>query len=231
VPSLNALENVMLPMRAAGKDKVYAKNKALDLLAQVDLEDRLAHRPGDLSGGQQQRVAIARALALDPTLILADEPTAHLDFLQVEEMLKLIRSLASPGRVVIVSTHDSRLIPLADKVVEMVPNFLNDDRPPEEVDLVSGEVLFRQGTMGDLVYIIESGEIEVVREHPDGREEVLAVLEAPRYFGEMGPFFGLPRSATIRAKTGAIVTGYTPRRFREKMGDHMPSTLGAAAGR
>ncbi len=61
--------------------------------------------------------------------------------------------------------------------------------------------------------------------------EVLAVLSEGNYVGEMGPFFGLPRSATVRAKTDCTVTGYTPRRFREVMGDRMPNTLGAAAGK
>jgi ABC-type lipoprotein export system ATPase subunit len=63
----------------------------------------------DLSGGQQQRVAVARAIALDPPLILADEPTAHLDFIQVEEVLRLIRELASGDRLVVVATHDTRM--------------------------------------------------------------------------------------------------------------------------
>jgi energy-coupling factor transporter ATP-binding protein EcfA2 len=75
-----------------------------------------------LSGGQQQRVAIARAIALDPPLVLADEPTAHLDFIQVEEVLRLIRSIADGDRVVVIATHDSRMLPLADRVVELVPD-------------------------------------------------------------------------------------------------------------
>ena len=95
VPSLTALENVMVPLRSAGMSRHAAREKAEQLLARVGLEDRMTHRPGDLSGGQQQRVAVARAIALDPPLIVADEPTAHLDFIQVEEVLRLIRELAS----------------------------------------------------------------------------------------------------------------------------------------
>jgi putative ABC transport system ATP-binding protein len=90
-------------------------------LTRVGLADRLKHRPGDLSGGQQQRVAVARAIALEPPSILADEPTAHLDFIQVEEVLRLIRSLAEGDRVVVVATHDSRILPMADRVVELAP--------------------------------------------------------------------------------------------------------------
>src|SRR5246500_1301237 len=97
VPSLTAIENVMVPMRSAGMSRLSARRRAKELLTRVGLADRLKHRPGDLSGGQQQRVAVARAIALDPLLVLADEPTAHLDFIQVEEVLRLIRSLAAGG--------------------------------------------------------------------------------------------------------------------------------------
>src|SRR5882757_355736 len=95
VPSLSALENVLVPLRAAGMSRAASRERAEELLTRVNLADRMKHRPGDLSGGQQQRVAVARAIALDPPLILADEPTAHLDFIQVEEVLRLIRELAS----------------------------------------------------------------------------------------------------------------------------------------
>ena len=77
VPSLTALENVMVPLRGAGTSRRVAHERATDLLEQVDLTHRLQHRPSGLSGGQQQRVAIARALAHDPPVILADEPTAR----------------------------------------------------------------------------------------------------------------------------------------------------------
>ena len=121
VPSLDAVENVMVPLRAAGVRRADARAKAVALLERVGLGERLRHRPGDLSGGQQQRVAIARALANDPPLLLADEPTAHLDYVQVEGVLRIIRDLAQPGRVVVVSTHDDRMLPLADQVVELQP--------------------------------------------------------------------------------------------------------------
>ena len=93
--------------------KKHSRQRAEELLQRVGLADRMRHRPGDMSGGQQQRVAVARAIALDPLLILADEPTAHLDYIQVEEVLTLIRELASGERVVVVATHDTRMLPLA----------------------------------------------------------------------------------------------------------------------
>ena len=133
VPSLTALENVMVPLRAAGMSRRAARERAEELLTRVNLADRVKHRPGDLSGGQQQRVAVARAIALDPPLILADEPTAHLDFIQVEEVLRLIRSLAAGERVVVVATHDSRILPLADRVVELVPARRGDDIGPPKL--------------------------------------------------------------------------------------------------
>lgn len=121
IPSLRAIENVALPMLAAGFGAAAARRRADALLSQFGLDERRDHRPGDLSGGQQQRVAIARALALDPPVLLADEPTAHLDYVQVESLVKLLRGIAAQGRTVIVSTHDERLTPIADRMIEMAP--------------------------------------------------------------------------------------------------------------
>jgi putative ABC transport system ATP-binding protein len=218
VPSLTAIENVMVPLRAARIPRQEARERAEELLARVGLKERMRHRPGDLSGGQQQRVAVARAIALDPPLVLADEPTAHLDFIQVEEVLRLIRELASGERVVVVATHDSRILPLADQVVELVPHIAATDHPPETVPLESGQVLFEQGTMGDCIYVVSEGEIELVRELASGGEELLKTAAAGDYFGEMGPVFGLPRSATARARIASTVIGYTVKQFRERLG-------------
>jgi putative ABC transport system ATP-binding protein len=218
VSSLTALENVMVPLRAAGMSRASARERAEELLTRVNLADRVKHRPGDLSGGQQQRVAVARAIALDPPLILADEPTAHLDFIQVEEVLRLIRSLAEGERVVVVATHDSRILPLADRVVELTPEVATSNRPPETVQLKAGELLFEQCTMGDLIYIVSEGEFDIVRELADGGEELVKVAGPGDYFGEMGVLFHMPRSATVRARTDATAVGYTAQAFRERLG-------------
>jgi putative ABC transport system ATP-binding protein len=119
VPSLTATENVMAPLLAAGLRRSPTRARATALLEEVGVADRGSHHPGALSGGQQQRVAIARALAHDPPLLLADEPTAHLDRVQVGTVAELLRRLVGPGRAAIVATHDDRLLSIADRVVDL----------------------------------------------------------------------------------------------------------------
>jgi putative ABC transport system ATP-binding protein len=218
VPSLTARDNVQAPLWAARIPARQARARAEELLDRVGLRERLDHRPGDLSGGQQQRVAIARALAHDPPLILADEPTAHLDYIQVEGVLRLLRDLAQPGRIVVVATHDERLLPLADNVVHLSQPVLTEALPPQHFEFESGQLVFEQGDRSELVYTIEDGEIEIVRQRADGTEELLAVLGPGRYFGELGPLFGLQRSASARAVGPAVLTGYGARGFRDLVG-------------
>jgi len=218
IPSLTAIDNVAAPMWAAGVAADEARNRAETLLTRVGLELRMHHRPGSLSGGQQQRVAIARALALDPPLILADEPTAHLDYVQVEGVLRLIAELSVEGRIVAVATHDDRLLPLADQVLELVPRFVDEDREPTSLAFDAGENVFEQGSRGSRIFIVDKGTIDLVRQHLDGTEELLAVATDGDYFGEIGPLFSLPRAATARAREASTVTGYTVRDFREKVG-------------
>ena len=218
VPSLSALDNVQAPLWAAGIPARRARSRAEELLDRVGLGDRLRHRPGDLSGGQQQRVAIARALALGPPLVLADEPTAHLDYIQVEGVLQLLRTLAEPGRIVVVATHDERLLPLADQIVRLSPSPTAASRPPQRLEYRPGQVVFEQGARSDLVYTVEEGEVEIVRQRTDRGVELLALLGPGRYFGELGPLFGLQRSATARAVGHAVVIGYRPSDFRELLG-------------
>lgn len=224
IPSLTAVENVAVPLRAGGEGRRQARERASSLLTQVDLSDRLDHRPADLSGGQSQRVAIARALAYDPPLILADEPTAHLDYIQVDGVIRLLRELASPGRLVVIATHDERLLPLADRVVELSPKASGRAGPPRRVHLVDGEVLFEQGDVGDLVYVVDEGSVEIVRRRADGDDELLGHFGPGEYFGELAPTFGLRRSATARAAVDSVLTGYGVKDFRERMGESASSS-------
>jgi putative ABC transport system ATP-binding protein len=215
VPSLTALENVMLPMRAAGIGARPARDRATELLERVGLADRMAHKPGSMSGGQQQRVAIARALVHDPVLVLADEPTAHLDYIQVDGVIRLLRDLAQPGRIVVVATHDERMVPLADRVIELSTHATPESAgPPARLTVAAGQDLFRQGQPGDRVYVVEQGQFELVRALADGTEELLTVAKEGDYFGELAPLFGLQRAATARARGDAIVTSYSIRDFR-----------------
>ncbi|RLF24004.1 MAG: ABC transporter ATP-binding protein [Thermoprotei archaeon] len=118
IPVLTALENVMLPMIFAGVPREQRVKKATELLERVGLGDRLHHKPGELSGGQQQRVAIARALANDPSIVLADEPTANLDLKTGLDIINLLRELnREKGVTVIVATHDLKMIDVSDRIV------------------------------------------------------------------------------------------------------------------
>jgi len=118
VPSMTALKNVSLPALLAGSSPEEAEEKAIGALTRVGLEQRLHHRPDQLSGGQQQRVAIARALVNVPTIILADEPTANLDFKTGDEIIALLQQLSRElGVTVITATHDHKMLKASDRIV------------------------------------------------------------------------------------------------------------------
>jgi putative ABC transport system ATP-binding protein len=227
IPSLKAVENVELPLRAAGFTAARARHRADELLEQLGLEHRRDHRPRDLSGGQQQRVAIARALALDPPVLLADEPTAHLDYVQVEGLVKLLRSVADEGRTVVVSTHDERLTPIADRVVEMTPAGADGVSLARVVELAAGDVLFERGDPGELVYLVEYGEIEIVR--PGDGDESAVVRGPGDYFGELAPMLKLPRTATARATVTTRVLAMSAPEFRQRVrADRLAELVGDA---
>ena len=217
IPSLTALENVAAPLLIAGVSGNQARGRAKELLARVDMTEREHHKPGNLSGGQQQRVAIARALAYDPPLLLADEPTANLDYIQAESVIRLLRDLAQPGRLIVVSTHDDRMIPIADQIVEMAPHFRADIGPPELMTYNAGSTIYEQGERGDRIYVVDEGEVETFRVRDDRTEEHVATFKPGDYFGELGPLLDFPREATARAKTRVVVTAYGQRDFKERV--------------
>jgi putative ABC transport system ATP-binding protein len=216
IPSMSARANVVVAMRLAGIPRKAARARADELLNLVNLGERGHHRPGQLSGGQQQRVAIARALVHDPPLLLADEPTAHLDHIQVEGVLTLLRNLAAPGRIVVVATHDDRISQLADRVIELAPQTSDLAPSSAEVRISAGEILFEQGDRSDFIYQVESGHLEVYRIRADGEHEPIDTIGPNRYVGELGPILNLPRSATVRALDDCVLTAHTPRSFRQR---------------
>jgi len=120
LPEFTALENVMIPALIARKDAKKATGKAKELLAYLQLTDRMEHKPSELSGGEKQRVAVARALINDPALILADEPSGSLDTKNRDELHKLLFDLRDKfGLTIVIVTHDKELAALSDRVIEM----------------------------------------------------------------------------------------------------------------
>ncbi|HET6866419.1 MAG TPA: ABC transporter ATP-binding protein [Solirubrobacteraceae bacterium] len=119
VDELTAQENVELPALLAGASPRAARERAHELLRQVELEDRAGHLPSALSGGQRQRVAIARALANAPLVVLADEPTGNLDSAATTEVLRLFEQLRQGGQTLVIVTHDSRVAATADRLISM----------------------------------------------------------------------------------------------------------------
>jgi lipoprotein-releasing system ATP-binding protein len=116
----SVLENVMMPMRIGGRDERTARSRAEELIAAVGLSGRLTHRPTELSGGEQQRTAVARALALDPSVVLADEPSGNLDHLNAERLHELFVRLVRELEVsMVVVTHNRSLASRADRVLLM----------------------------------------------------------------------------------------------------------------
>jgi len=129
----SALENVMMPLRIAGRPEEAARSRAAELLARVGLSARMSHRPGELSGGEQQRTAVARALAMDPQIVLADEPSGNLDRSNAEMLHELLSEVVVDLEIgMVVVTHSRSLAGRARKVLLLEGGKLS----PAEVDEV-----------------------------------------------------------------------------------------------
>ena len=116
----SAIENVMIPQRIAGKDPAAARRRAEELLARVGLGGRMTHRPSQLSGGEQQRTAVARALALDPAVLLADEPSGNLDHANAERLHDLFEELSRDLEIaMVIATHNRSLAARADRILNL----------------------------------------------------------------------------------------------------------------
>ena len=125
IPVLSALENVMLPLQIQGLPNAEANRIAMYRLEQIGLSDFVKHRPDKLSGGQQQRVCIARALVTNPSLVIADEPTANLDSDTAMKIVELMRDLNNKEKTTfIISTHDQRLLNKVNRLVRLVDGMI-----------------------------------------------------------------------------------------------------------
>ena len=123
----SALENVMMPMRIGGMPVTEARSRAAELLARVGLTARMEHRPSELSGGEQQRTAVARALAVDPSVVLADEPTGNLDHRNGERLHEVFAQLARDLEIgLVVVTHNRALAARADRALLLEDGRLAD---------------------------------------------------------------------------------------------------------
>ena len=119
IPRMSAAANVELPLMYRGVRRGQRRQRALAALAKVGLADRSHHQPNELSGGQQQRVAVARALAMEPSLMLADEPTGNLDSKSTADVLDLLDGIHNEGKTIVVITHENEVAARADRVITL----------------------------------------------------------------------------------------------------------------
>ena len=127
LPHISAQENVELPMLFGGVVPKERRERARELLARVGLGERTDHKPTELSGGQMQRVAIARSLAMNPDIILADEPTGNLDSTSGSDIMSIFTDLWKQGRTLVIITHDPALAKRASRVVEVRDGKITSD--------------------------------------------------------------------------------------------------------
>ena len=128
IPSLTALENVMVPLLMSGMDRALATEKASDALGRVGLGERLHFEPAKLSGGEQQRVSIARAIGHDPKIIFADEPTANLDLETGNHVMEVFSALHKEGQTIVMVTHEDEVAALTDRVIELSNGAIINDQ-------------------------------------------------------------------------------------------------------
>ncbi len=129
LPHISAQENVEMPMLFGGVRPAERRARATELLERVGLGDRIDHKPTELSGGQMQRVAIARALAMNPDIVLADEPTGNLDSSAGSDIMSIFTDLWQQGRTLVIITHDPALARRASRVVEIRDGRITGDHP------------------------------------------------------------------------------------------------------
>ena len=127
LPRYSAMENIMLPLIYAGSPKAEREERALSVIEDVGLTDRMQHRPNELSGGQRQRVAIARAMVNNPSIILADEPTGNLDSKTSEDIMGLFGEIHRKGNTMILVTHEPDIAKHAHRIIKLKDGMIDDD--------------------------------------------------------------------------------------------------------
>lgn len=140
LPRSTALENVMLPLIYAGISKAEREKRAKEVMEQVNLADRMDHRPNELSGGQRQRVAVARALVNNPSIILADEPTGNLDTKTSIEIMGLFEEIHKNGNTIILVTHEEDIAHHAHRIVRLRDGLIETDTQNSEIVTVTNRV-------------------------------------------------------------------------------------------
>lgn len=141
IPRLTTLENVALPLIYAGWNKKDRDKRAVEVLEQVGLGNRMKHKPNELSGGQRQRVAVARALVNNPSLILADEPTGNLDTKTSYEIMKLFEEIHKNGNTIVVVTHEEDIAMYTHRIVRMRDGLIESDKVNENIRTVTPDIL------------------------------------------------------------------------------------------
>lgn len=218
LPTLTLLENIMMPMDFCKRYPLSErKQRALELLRLVEMEDHAHKLPSAISGGQQQRVAIARALANDPPIIIADEPTGNLDSLTAEAVFQMFETLARQGKTIVMVTHDislakrvNRTLLIADGEVvnEWVARALPTLTPEQMLKATHrlqpqvfepGQRIIHQDHEAGFLYIIAEGTAEVVLENHGGNTVVVAQFTPGQFFGEIELLHDHKAIATVRA--------------------------------
>ncbi len=133
LPRYSALENVMLPLVYAGKSRTERLERAKKVLTDVDLADRMVHKPNELSGGQRQRVAVARALVNFPSIILADEPTGNLDSKTSIDIMNLFSEIHRKGNTIILVTHEEDIAKHAHRIIRLRDGVVESDEANQHI--------------------------------------------------------------------------------------------------
>lgn len=143
LPQITSYENVEMPLLFGGISRRKRRQRVEELLDRVGLGERLHHKPTELSGGQMQRVAVARALAMNPDILLADEPTGNLDSSSGGDIMELFQELWESGRTMLVITHDAALARRAPRQVEIRDGLVVRDNSNGSTDLMSDSIVDR----------------------------------------------------------------------------------------